>query len=448
MYEIMIHRKRYNSFGDMKDEVRAKVSQDIIKQREEAKHDLRTVSYLLETTLFNSRRGHVILSAENYQYLLAYANWLVVLSDNADMCYFTDDEVYIKVSGEYIIDVESNRESDQTLGEELAKRMYDNPGRFERDRSADEKFFEKIKQAFARDTGVPLEVFLKLMFYLETGGNIGSELYHRANTLCFWKEDIIDDYCSVQNVSKKLAEKALQLLSINPKRLKTKNNKTDFYLPIGDKEKRCDKENVYLKEMRKITGNINKDFPLVCISTAKKYLLSIYPKYHSVMFPDSILNTEDKNIITDISYTNSIHKVYVCTMDQVENLKYGDIVVLYRTAETGRSAEYSAVATSICVVEDVKKQSEFDSFDDFYRYVSKYSVFDEDDLRYWYNKGGCKAIKMTYNGALKKRIVRHDLIGQIGLERNQYWGFFELTDEEFNLIAKKCEVDKILVQTN
>lgn len=57
----------------MKDEVRAKVSQDIIKQREEAKHDLRTVSYLLETTLFNSRRGHVILSAENYQYLLAYA---------------------------------------------------------------------------------------------------------------------------------------------------------------------------------------------------------------------------------------------------------------------------------------------------------------------------------------------------------------------------------------
>lgn len=114
--------------------------------------------------------------------------------------------------------------------------MYDNPGRFERDRSADEKFFEKIKQAFARDTGVPLEVFLKLMFYLETGGNIGSELYHRANTLCFWKEDIIDDYCSVQNVSKKLAEKALQLLSINPKRLKTKNNKTDFYLPIGDKE--------------------------------------------------------------------------------------------------------------------------------------------------------------------------------------------------------------------
>lgn len=92
LHEIMIHRKRYNSFGDMKDEVRAKVSQDIIKQREEAKHDLRTVSYLLETTLFNSRRGHVILSAENYQYLLAYANWLVVLSD------------YLHYNGGYVCD--------------------------------------------------------------------------------------------------------------------------------------------------------------------------------------------------------------------------------------------------------------------------------------------------------------------------------------------------------
>lgn len=59
----------------------------------------------------------------------------------------------------------------------------------------------------------------------------------------------------------------------------------------------------------------------------------IYPKYHSIMFPDSILTTENKNIITDVSYTNSIHKIYVCTMEQVENLKYGDIVVLYRTAE-------------------------------------------------------------------------------------------------------------------
>lgn len=203
-------------------------------------------------------------------------------------------------------------------------------------------------------------------------------------------------------------------------------------------------EKVYVKKMNYMTGNINKDFPAINMESAKKYILSIYPKYHSIMFPDSILTTENKNIITDVSYTNSIHKIYVCTMEQVENLKYGDIVVLYRTAEYGRSAEYSAVATSVCVIEDVKKQNEFASFDEFYKYASKYSVFDEADLHYWYNRGGCKAIKMTYNAALKKRIVRHELIEEIGLGREQYWGFFELTDEQFCRIVRRGGIDSII----
>ena len=42
------------------------------------------------------------------------------------------------------------------------------------------------------------------------------------------------------------------------------------------------KENVYLKQMKRITGDINKDFPFVDISTAKKCLLSFIS-----MFPDS-----------------------------------------------------------------------------------------------------------------------------------------------------------------
>lgn len=204
-------------------------------------------------------------------------------------------------------------------------------------------------------------------------------------------------------------------------------------------------ENVYLKQMNIITGDIKKDFPLIDYGAARKYLLSIYPKYHSVMFPDSILTTENKNIITDVSYTNSIQKVYVCSIGQVETLKYGDIVIIYRTAEYGRSAEYSAVATSVCVVEEVKRQDEFASFEEFYTYVSKYSVFDKNDLRSWFNRGGCKAVKMTYNAAMKKRIVRHDLIEEIGLERNQYWGFFELTDEQFQKIVSRGEVNKIFM---
>ena len=216
----------------------------------------------------------------------------------------------------------------------------------------------------------------------------------------------------------------------------------DLYGTKGDG---VHKENVYVKQMKKITGDIYKDFPCIRVDGARKYLLSIHPRYHSVMFPDSILTTEDKGIITDISYTNSINKIYVCSMEGVEYLKYGDIVVLYRTAETGKNAEYSSVATSICVVEDVKMQKEFDSFESFYRYSCKYSVFDKEDLRRWYNRGNCKAIKMTYNAALGKRIVRHDLIEDIGLRRNGYWGFFRLTNSQFDQILVKGKVKSIMI---
>ncbi len=210
---------------------------------------------------------------------------------------------------------------------------------------------------------------------------------------------------------------------------------------FGTKGEGAHMENVYVKPMKYISGDINRDFPRVNTQGVNKYLLSIYPKYHSIMFPDSILRTENPNIITDVSYTNSIHKIYVCSLAGIEELKYGDILVLYRTAENGKSAEYSSVVTSICVVEEIRSQSEFDSFDSFYEYVSKYSVFDREDLLYWYKKGACKTIKMTYNVALKKRIVRHDLVEKLGLERDKYWGFFELTEGQFWDIVKAGEVN-------
>ena len=213
----------------------------------------------------------------------------------------------------------------------------------------------------------------------------------------------------------------------------------------GTKGNSDSQEKVYLKDMKKITGNIKKDYPLISMRGSNKYLLSIYPKYHSVMFPDSILTTENKNIITDISYTNSIHKIYVCTMG-VEVLQYGDIIVLYRTAEYGRSAEYSAVATSICIVEEVRRQDEFATFEEFFEYANQYSVFERDDLAYWYKKGGCKAIKMTYNAALKKRIVRHNLIEKVGMDRNAYWGFMEITNSQFEEIIQRGEVSSKIIK--
>ena len=204
-------------------------------------------------------------------------------------------------------------------------------------------------------------------------------------------------------------------------------------------------EIVMIKRFDMIVGDIFKDYPMVDSRKMNKHILSIYPKYHSVMFPDSILKTENTSILSDVTYTNSIHKTYVCRMEDTLNLSKGDILVVYRTAEKGKSAEYNSVATSICVVESVRSQVDYKDFETFYSDVSTYSIFDRDDLKNWYDIGGCIVIKMTYNIALNRRITRHDLIEKIGVPRRGYWGYMKINDEIFDKIVKAGEINESFI---
>lgn len=65
---------------------------------------------------------------------------------------------------------------------------------------------------------------------------------------------------------------------------------------------------------------------------------------------------------------------------------------------------------------------------------------------YWYQKSGCFAIKMTYNAALSKRLTRHKLIEEIGIDREQrYWGFVKITDDQFMQILMEGGVNESLI---
>ena len=52
---------------------------------------------------------------------------------------------------------------------------------------------------------------------------------------------------------------------------------------------------------------------------------------------------------------------------------------------------------------------------------------------------------MTYNAALEKRLIRKKLIEEIGIKRNQYWGVVKLTDQQFNDIVRKGDVNESLI---
>lgn len=204
-------------------------------------------------------------------------------------------------------------------------------------------------------------------------------------------------------------------------------------------------EKVLVKSFSKCTGDMLYDYPLIQPKHKRKFILSIYPKFHTPLFSDSILKNEVRNsedLVKDVSFSNSIHKVYICFMPKTANLRKGDLLAIYRTNDGMGVARYRSVVTSICQVEEVKTKADFSSIEDYLNYCCSYSIFNKDDLRIWYRKDSLVVIKMTYNIALGKRITRGMLLDEAGISPTLYWGFFQLTDNQFDYILKKGNVNE------
>ena len=204
-------------------------------------------------------------------------------------------------------------------------------------------------------------------------------------------------------------------------------------------------ELVLVKDFLTCTGDMLFDYPLIQPKNHRKFLLSIYPKYHTPLFSDSILKNEVRNtddLVKDVSFSNSIHKIYICFMPKTANLRKGDLIAIYRTNDNMGPARFRSVVTSICQVEEVKTKYDFSSIEDYLKYCSSYSIFTEEDLRKWYQKDCMVVIKMTYNVALAKRITRGMLLDEAEISPTLYWGFFQLTDNQFDYILKKGNVNE------
>lgn len=205
-------------------------------------------------------------------------------------------------------------------------------------------------------------------------------------------------------------------------------------------------ELVFVRSLQKHTHDIRRDYPIIHKNGKKKYLLAIYPQYHTHLFPDSILDNENPNIIEDYSYTNSIHKVYI-TNTKVGKLSHGDIVIMYRCTDGKAPAKYRSVVTSVCVVEEVKSRKDFASLSDFIKYAKPHSVFTKEELDdVWWSSGKqFYVIRMMYNAAFGKRTTRGNLLDELGKSERSYINFFPLTDAEFDRVIEMGKVNESIV---
>jgi len=223
--------------------------------------------------------------------------------------------------------------------------------------------------------------------------------------------------------------------------------KYGFYLH-GEKIKGEDIEQVYVKDILIDNSDIFKNYPKITTKGNSKFLLSVYPQFHTKLFPDSKLKNEKIDILKDVSHTNSIEKIYICKMKQVQNVHKGDLIYIYRTKEKGSKipAKYASVLTSICTVEDVVNMDRFKTFEELKSYCKNYSVFDNDTLKSMFKyKQEYFLIRMLYNIALPKRITRGELIEKTDLTEHVYWGFTELDDTMIEEIGKLGEINECYI---
>lgn len=205
-------------------------------------------------------------------------------------------------------------------------------------------------------------------------------------------------------------------------------------------------ELVLAKPMLSKDGNPLERYPTVKLGANSAYLLSLYPVWHTRLLPDSILKSEDSSIVTDISHTNSIHKVYLAGMRGMELITPGDVLLIYRTSDGAGPAHYRSVITSVCVVEEHRHIASFASKEEFIKYCEPYSVFEKRELEdFWVQRKYPRVLRFTYNYALPRRITRGELIEEFGFDADAYWGFMRIEKSKIRAVLSASGLNEDLV---
>ena len=239
LHDIDINWKRYGSYSGLDEKKDKEVRDRIIDQREKAKHDDRNTLYLIETNLYLHCESETLATIDDINLLLAYANWLVVLNDVADMCHFADNEAYIEITDEYVVDTLADDQDAEALSG-LHHRIYSYSGGLKRDHETDFKYLEKVKETFKEDMGFDLTDFLDILSYFSNSFSetivkkIGNNVFRAP------MKELLRDFLEQMNnvITEEDAATLFNYLVVSSQNLKTENGKINFYLPIGKRRTR------------------------------------------------------------------------------------------------------------------------------------------------------------------------------------------------------------------
>ena len=236
---------------------------------------------------------------------------------------------------------------------------------------------------------------VKAFLYLKVE-DANSENYNDITPVFQPKKRLKIGTFKVESTGYKLGERFLKIIFDNALR----NNVEELYVTIFDKREEQQRLISLLEEwgfvhwgtketkngieqvlVRNFNMNINQNpqisFPFVS-RKANKFIVPIYPEYHTELFPDSILNNESpRNFIENEPHRNALKKVYISRSIN-RNLNPGDLIIFYRTG-----GNYQGVVSTIGIVESVIDN--IPSEEKFIDLCRKRSVFSDAELKKYWN---------------------------------------------------------------
>jgi len=209
------------------------------------------------------------------------------------------------------------------------------------------------------------------------------------------------------------------------------------FVEYGAKSTINGEEIVLVKKINQYNLNFatKQNFPNVLYNKTK-FILPIMPKYHTTLFPDSILRNESVyNFIDNLPHRYALQKVYISWAPE-RNISSGDLLLFYRMGDKEPKC-YSAVVTTVGVVDSIIDK--FQNKEDFLQHCQNRSVFTNQELDdFWSrHKDRLMIIKFIYLRSLENRLNLNYLWGKNIIEApNGPRPFTRINDEEFDIILQ------------
>lgn len=175
----------------------------------------------------------------------------------------------------------------------------------------------------------------------------------------------------------------------------------------------------------------------------KKLFMPILAKYHTHMFPDSILKNED---IADFNkrdaHKYALKKVYVSWSPYNEGVAPGDLALIYRMGTHNGRKGYESVLTTLTMIDSVSDG--FKTREDFLRACQDRSVFSSAELESFWSgySWKLKVVRLIYLKSLSSRLTLGYMWDNgIAPHKGGVRQFDSMSDEQFNMIMRDSETD-------